>query len=93
MQAKYESEVDLHGRTALDYTVLRPGLLTHKPASGVQVGRTAMRSVSREAVARVLLACALNPASAGLTLNVMDGDDTPEVALQGAVAHKADVWE
>jgi hypothetical protein len=40
MQAKYDSEVELHTRKTLQYTVLRPGGLTLEPAGGVELGIT-----------------------------------------------------
>jgi hypothetical protein len=91
MQAKYDSEVALR-KTKLDFTVLRPGRLTNEPAGKVQVGRTQMGAVSRASVADVLLACALEPKSAGLTLDVMDGYLAAGEAVAQCVRDRVDAW-
>lgn len=91
MQAKYDSEKALHN-TSLDFTVLRPGLLTHEPAGKVDLGITQMGSVSRELVAEVLLACALEPKTAGLTLDVMDGNDDVQAAVEKCAKDRVDAW-
>ena len=40
MQAKYDAEVELHSRKALQFTVVRPGGLTDEPAGGAKAGIT-----------------------------------------------------
>jgi len=91
MQAKYDSEKALHAMN-LDYTVLRPGLLTHEPAGKVELGITQMGAVSRESVAQVLLACALEPKTAGLTLDLMDGNESVDDAVRRVVEERVDAW-
>jgi hypothetical protein len=40
MQAKYDADVELHRRKAIQFTVVRPGWLTEEPAKGAQAGIT-----------------------------------------------------
>ncbi|MCM0676529.1 NAD(P)H-binding protein [Micromonospora phytophila] len=73
--AKKAAEDDLTARD-LDWTVLRPGRLTDDPPTGRitldrHVGRGA---VTRADVARVLVALLYAPASAGATLELVDGE-------------------
>jgi hypothetical protein len=50
------------------------------------------RSDSRETVANVLLACALDPSTAGKTWDLMDGDDDVESAIRKALESGVDSW-
>ncbi|WP_431776888.1 SDR family oxidoreductase [Streptomyces cucumeris] len=71
----------------LDWTVLRPAALTDDPGTGA-VRITAERSVgevTRDDVARVLVALLDTAATAGLVLEVAQGSDP----VTGAVAHAA----
>lgn len=91
MQAKYDSEKALR-ETKLDYTVLRPGHLLNEPAGGCHLGKTRAASVSRETVANVLLASALDPQTIGLTFNVMDGTESVDKEIERIGKEKVDVW-
>jgi nucleoside-diphosphate-sugar epimerase len=76
LRAKAASELDLQARD-LDWTVLRPGTLTnHNPTGTVRLGPPTVGrgQISRADVAAVLLALLEEPRSAGLTLDVVDGD-------------------
>lgn len=84
LRAKTAAEKDLRGR-ALDWTILRPGLLTDDPGTGrvrldaqVPWGR-----VTRDDVAAVLVALADEPRTAGLVLELTEGD-TPVVEAVAA---------
>lgn len=85
LRAKAAAEEDLRGRD-LDWTVLRPGGLTDDPGAGrvrlepsVPFGR-----VSRDDVAAVVLGLLDEPATAGLTLELVGGDDVVDAAVQAA---------
>lgn len=75
LRAKSASEQALM-RSGLDWTILRPGRLTDGPGTGmVRLGLSVPSgSVSREDVATVLLALLDAPATAGATLELVEGD-------------------
>lgn len=85
LRAKAASEADLRGRR-LDWTILRPGALTDDDATGrVRLGTSVERgSVPRDDVAAVLVALLDEPATAGLTLELVSGDDLVDAAVQAA---------
>lgn len=74
LRAKAAAEDDLRARD-LDWTILRPGLLTNNPPSGlVQLAESVDRGpIPREDVAAVLLAVLDEPRTAGRTLEVISG--------------------
>ena len=47
---------------------------------------------SRELVAQVALACATTPGLVGLTIDVMDGKEAVERALENVVVGSVDAW-
>ncbi|MBX9243941.1 SDR family oxidoreductase [Actinotalea ferrariae] len=83
LRAKAASEADLRSRR-LDWTILRPGGLTDDDATGrVHLAPSVPRGqVSRDDVAAVLVALLDEAASAGLTLEVVGGDDLVDAAVQ-----------
>ncbi len=84
LRAKGAADDDLRRRTALDWTVLRPGPLTDAPPTGlVRLGDAVGRGpVPRADVAAVLAALLTEPAPAvGRTLELMSGDRTVAEAL------------
>ena len=85
LRAKAASEEDLR-RRELDWTVLRPGALTDDPPTQrVRLGTRAGRgSVPRDDVAAVVVALLDEPSSAGLTLEVVSGEDLVDAAVQAA---------
>ncbi|KAL1408966.1 hypothetical protein Q8F55_005783 [Vanrija albida] len=91
--AKRDAEVELHRRKDIDYTVVRPVLLTDEPAGGATLGLATGGKVSRELVAKVLLALADRPETAGLTLDLADGEDSVEWAVARVVEERPDAWE
>ncbi|KAL7418569.1 hypothetical protein Q5752_007027 [Cryptotrichosporon argae] len=92
MQAKYDVELDLHGRTRLQYTVVRPAGLTEEPAGGCVMGLTQLTTTSRQLVAQTLLAAALEPRTVGPTFHVVDGDGTVAAELAKVVDERVDAW-
>ncbi|WP_328852772.1 SDR family oxidoreductase [Micromonospora globbae] len=75
LRAKKAAEDDVTGRD-LDWTVLRPGRLTDDPPTGrVTLERRVPRgAVTRADVAGVLVALLDAPATAGLVLELVNGD-------------------
>jgi nucleoside-diphosphate-sugar epimerase len=75
LRAKLAAEEDVLGRTGLDTTVLRPGVLTDGPGTGrVRLDRHVERGeVPRDDVAAVLLALLDDPHS-GAVLELVGGD-------------------
>lgn len=91
MQAKYEADAYLH-QSGLDFTILRPGRLTHEPAGGCDLGLTQMGHTSRALVGEVLLACALTDGTIGLTLDVLDGTKSVKEEVDRCARLKVDAW-
>ncbi|MCP2260579.1 Nucleoside-diphosphate-sugar epimerase [Streptoalloteichus tenebrarius] len=86
LRAKAASEEDLSSRD-LDWTVLRPGRLTDEPGSGlVRLGASVPPGeVSRDDVARVLVALLDEPRSARHTLELVGGSDPVDEAVAAAI--------
>ena len=76
LRAKGAADADLAARTALDWTILRPGRLTDEPATGrvLLAERTGRGSVPRADVAAVIAALLDTPATSGLTLELVAGE-------------------
>ncbi|WVQ84158.1 hypothetical protein IAT38_006305 [Cryptococcus sp. DSM 104549] len=91
-QAKLDADLNLRARKTIDYTVIRPGLLSAEPAGGASIGKLHLGNASRELVGQVLLAAATTPGTEGLTLDVMDGEGTVQGELEKAVGEKSDSW-
>lgn len=85
LRAKAASEHDVRARD-LDWTVLRPGGLTDAPGTGLVLLEPSVPrgQVSRDDVAAVLVALLDEPATVGLTLEVIGGDDLVDAAVQAA---------
>ncbi|MCL3859731.1 SDR family oxidoreductase [Actinotalea sp. K2] len=85
LRAKAAAEEDLRGRD-LDWTILRPGGLTDDPGTGrvrlepsVEPGQ-----VTRDDVAAVLAGLLDESATSGLVLELVQGDDLVDAAVQAA---------
>lgn len=91
MEAKYDAEKALH-KTQLDFTVLRPGRLTDEVSGGAEVGVTQMGATSRQLVAKACWAVLALPETAGLTLDIMDGDNKLSKELARCVEERTDAW-
>ncbi|QTE29314.1 NAD(P)H-binding protein [Pengzhenrongella sicca] len=84
--AKTQAEDDLRARD-LDWTILRPGGLTNATGSGrvrldahVPGGR-----IPRDDVAAVIIALLTSPRTAGLTLELVEGDVPVDAAIEAIV--------
>ena len=86
LAAKHAAEVDLRGRD-LDWTILRPGGLTDEPGQGmVQLDESVPSgSIPREDVAAVLAAILHEPASAGLTVELVQGVVPVDAAVAAVI--------
>jgi uncharacterized protein YbjT (DUF2867 family) len=84
-QAKAEADAQLEA-SGLDYTIVRPGGLTDDPGTGlIDAGRSLERSgsVSRDDVAATLVACLDEPATVGVSFDVLAGEFPIAEALRG----------
>jgi nucleoside-diphosphate-sugar epimerase len=80
LRAKGKADADLRA-SGLAYTIVRPGRLTDDPGSGrVRIGETA-GAISRDDVAALLDFALHDPALAGVTFDVVEGDTPIEDAL------------
>lgn len=75
LRAKGAADDDIRTRTALDWTILRPGGLTDAHGTGlVQLAAATGRgSIPRDDVAAVLAELLTTPSTAGLTLELISG--------------------
>ncbi|WP_436771452.1 NAD(P)H-binding protein [Yinghuangia sp. YIM S09857] len=86
LRAKGAADADIRTRKSLDWTILRPGLLTDGPGTG-QVAlapKTGRGEVTRDDVAAVIGALLRHPDTAGLTLELIGGDSPVEDAVRNA---------
>jgi uncharacterized protein YbjT (DUF2867 family) len=76
LRAKAAADEAVLGRSELDATVVRPGLLTDDDGAGTVTiaAETGRGSVSREDVAAVLVAVLEAPSTAGQTFELIGGD-------------------
>jgi uncharacterized protein YbjT (DUF2867 family) len=81
-RAKGKADADLRA-SGLAYTIVRPGRLTDDPASGrISAGEdVGDGSISRDDVAAVLAVTLQDPALAGASFDVIEGDTPIEQAL------------
>ena len=88
LRAKAAADEAVRARTALDPTIVRPGLLTNDPGTGrvTIADSTGRGSIPRADVAAVLVALMDTPGTGGQTFEVIAGD-TP---IAHAVAARAD---
>jgi cytosine deaminase len=86
LRAKGAADDAIHSRDALDWTILRPGSLTDVPGtSRIRLApSTGPGSVPREDVATTLAALLDEPRTAGMTLELISGDDAVEDAVRAA---------
>jgi uncharacterized protein YbjT (DUF2867 family) len=75
LRAKRAADDDVRAREGLDWTILRPGMLTDDPGTGRVnlAARTGRGRVSRDDVAAVLAALLNAPDTAGRTLELIGG--------------------
>ena len=84
LRAKGAADEYVRSRTALDWTILRPGMLTNDAGTGqvrlsVSTGRG---PIPRDDVAATLLELLDTPASTGLTLELISGNVPVTVAVK-----------
>ncbi|MFE7135713.1 SDR family oxidoreductase [Streptomyces sp. NPDC057638] len=84
LRAKGAADDDVRSRTALDWTVLRPGALTNDAGTGLVrlEASTGRGAVPRDDVAAVLAELIETPATAGLTLELVGGSVPVVVAVK-----------
>ncbi|KQX59206.1 MULTISPECIES: NAD(P)H-binding protein [unclassified Streptomyces] len=84
LRAKGAADDEVRSRTALDWTVLRPGSLTNDAGTGMVrlEARTGRGPVPRDDVAAVLAELLDTPATSGLTLELIAGSTPLSVAVK-----------
>ena len=84
LRAKGKADAAL-AASGLDYTIVRPGRLTDDPGAGrIRVGRDG--EIPREDVAATLAAVLHEPRTAGLTFELVGGDDPVEEAVAALIS-------
>ncbi|MFF2410071.1 SDR family oxidoreductase [Streptomyces sp. NPDC058092] len=84
LRAKGAADAYVRSRTALDWTILRPGMLTNDAGTGTVLlaASTGRGPVPRDDVAAALLELLETPATAGLTLELISGNVPVSVAVK-----------
>ncbi|MER5308158.1 NAD(P)H-binding protein [Streptomyces sp. NPDC002773] len=84
LRAKGSADDEVRTRTALDWTILRPGTLTNDAGTGMVrlEARTGNGPVPRDDVAATLAEILDTPATAGLTLELIAGSTPLSVAVK-----------
>ncbi|WP_435974569.1 NAD(P)H-binding protein [Streptomyces sp. Qhu_M48] len=84
LRAKGAADDEVRSRTALDWTILRPGSLTDDAGTGLVrlEARTGRGPVPRDDVAATLAELLDTPATAGLTLELVAGSTPLSVAVK-----------
>ncbi|WP_405699889.1 SDR family oxidoreductase [Streptomyces sp. NBC_01383] len=84
LRAKGAADAYVRSRTALDWTILRPGMLTNDAGTGqvLLAASTGRGPVPRDDVAAALLELVDTPATAGLTLELISGKVPVMVAVK-----------
>ncbi|MGW4030280.1 SDR family oxidoreductase [Streptomyces sp. NPDC004838] len=86
LRAKGAADDAVRSRPRLDWTILRPGMLTNDAGSGLVRLRpsTGRGSVPRDDVAAVLAALIETPGTSGLTLELISGSDPVTAEVRDA---------
>ncbi|MFD0414251.1 SDR family oxidoreductase [Streptomyces sp. NPDC127108] len=89
LRAKGEADAYVRGRAALDWTVLRPGMLTDDAGTGLVrlEASTGRGPIPRDDVAAVLAELLETPATAGLTLELISGSTPVSVAAKSVAGN------
>ncbi|MGC5394433.1 SDR family oxidoreductase [Streptomyces sp. DT20] len=84
LRAKGAADAYVRSRTALDWTILRPGMLTNDAGTGqvLLAASTGRGPVPRDDVAAALMELLDTPATAGLTLELISGNVPVMVAVK-----------
>ncbi|MGK5632733.1 NAD(P)H-binding protein [Streptomyces sp. URMC 123] len=90
LRAKGAADAAVRAREGLDWTILRPGRLTDDPGTGrVRLaGSTGRGAITRDDVAAVLAALLDAPETAGLTLELIEGDDPVDRAVKSVASSR-----
>lgn len=89
LRAKGEADAYVRSRAALDWTVLRPGMLTDDAGTGLVrlEASTGRGPIPRDDVAAVLAELLETPATAGLTLELISGSTPVSVAAKSVAGN------
>ncbi|MFB6672221.1 NAD(P)H-binding protein [Streptomyces sp. NPDC057684] len=89
LRAKGEADASVRARTGLDWTILRPGMLTNDAGTGLVrlEASTGRGPVPRDDVAAVLAELVETPATAGLTLELISGSAPVTVAVKSVAGN------
>jgi cytosine deaminase len=84
LRAKGAADAYVRSRSALDWTILRPGMLTNDAGTGsvLLTASTGRGPVPRDDVAAALAELLETPATAGLTLELISGNVPVSVAVK-----------
>ncbi len=88
-RAKGEADAYVRGLDALDWTILRPGMLTNDAGTGLVrlEAHTGRGPIPRDDVAAVLAELLDTPATAGLTLELVSGSAPVSVAVKSVAGN------
>lgn len=89
LRAKGEADAYVRGLDALDWTILRPGMLTNDAGTGLVrlEAHTGRGPIPRDDVAAVLAELVDTPATAGLTLELISGSAPVSVAVKSVAGN------
>ncbi|MEV7673434.1 SDR family oxidoreductase [Streptomyces sp. NPDC088752] len=89
LRAKGAADDEIRSRTALDWTILRPGTLTNDAGTGLVrlEARTGRGTVPRDDVAAVVAELLDTPATSGLTLELTSGSTPLSVAVKAVAGN------
>ncbi|MFD3564925.1 SDR family oxidoreductase [Streptomyces sp. NPDC058686] len=89
LRAKGEADASVRARSGLDWTILRPGMLTDDAGTGLVrlEASTGRGPVPRDDVAAVLAELLDTPATAGLTLGLISGSAPVSVAVKSVAGN------
>ncbi|MFE5188622.1 SDR family oxidoreductase [Streptomyces sp. NPDC056628] len=89
LRAKGAADEYVRSQEALDWTILRPGMLTNDAGTGLVrlEARTGRGPIPRDDVAAVLAELLDTPATAGLTLEVISGSIPVSVAVKSVAGN------
>ncbi|MEU6679148.1 SDR family oxidoreductase [Streptomyces sp. NPDC046853] len=89
LRAKGEADAYVRGRKSLDWTILRPGMLTDDAGTGLVrlEASTGRGPIPRDDVAAVLAELVDSSATAGLTLELVSGSTPVSVAVKSVAGN------
>lgn len=89
LRAKGEADAYIRGFNSLDWTILRPGMLTNDAGTGLVrlEASTGRGPIPRDDVAAVIAELLDTPATAGLTLELISGSAPVSVAVKSVAGN------